>query len=61
MTQLQTMFGNICYSPIHESAAIRELPANQMTIFEKAEAEKSNQYALRAAQEFSDLAHRILK
>jgi hypothetical protein len=32
-----------------------------MTIFEKAEAEKSNKYALRAAQEFSNLAKRILK
>jgi chromosome partitioning protein len=61
LLQLQAMFGELCFSPIHECAATRELPANEMTVFEKAEAEKGNKYALRAAQEISDLARRVLK
>ena len=61
LLEIQSTFGPLCCTPIHECAAIRELPANQMTIFEKAEAEKNNKYALRAAQEFSDLARRLLK
>ena len=48
-------------SPIHESAALRELPANHVTIFEKAEAEGSKKTAARAAQEFENLARTILR
>jgi chromosome partitioning protein len=61
LQQLQQMFGALALAPIHETTAIRELPSNQMTIFEKAEEEKNNPYARRAAQEFSTLGKAILR
>ena len=59
--QLQEMFGKLALTPIHEATAVRELPSNQMTVFEKAEAEKNNPYARRAAQEFSELGKAMLR
>ncbi|MCG2785372.1 MAG: ParA family protein [Anaerolineae bacterium] len=61
LLHLQQAFGALALPPIHECTAIRELPANQMTIFEKAEAEKTNSYVRRAAQEYSALGKAILK
>jgi chromosome partitioning protein len=61
LKQLQQMFGDLALAPIHESTAIRELPANQMTIFEKATAEQNNAYVRRAALEFSNLGKAILR
>lgn len=61
LQEIRNLFGNLTFSPIHESTVVRELPANQMTIFEKLGAEKSNSYVLRAAQEFSALAKNLLK
>ena len=58
---LQEYFGESLLPVIHESAAVRELPANQMTIFEKALAEKSNSYAQRSAEEFRSVATEILR
>ncbi|NCP86766.1 MAG: hypothetical protein CO094_11280 [Anaerolineae bacterium CG_4_9_14_3_um_filter_57_17] len=61
LDEIRALFGDAVLSPIHEAAAVRELPANQLTIFEKLASEKSNRYALRAAQEFSGLAKNLLK
>ena len=54
-------FPEVCLSPIHESTALRELPNNQATIFEKAEAERGKKSAQRATQEFEALARTILR
>jgi chromosome partitioning protein len=50
-----------CLPPIHQSTAIRELPNNRLTIFEKAEVEGDKKTASRAAQEFEALARVILR
>lgn len=60
LKQLNELFGDLALSPIHEATAIRELPSNQLTIFEKAEVER-NIYTRRAAGEFSALGKAILR
>jgi chromosome partitioning protein len=59
LKDLKQAFPGLVFPPIHEAAAIRELPSNQMTIFEKAAAEKGNRYASRAAEEFHALVREI--
>ena len=60
LAELERLFGDAVLPTIHESAAIRELPSNQMTIFEKAQAEKGK-YTQRAAKEFEEVAREILR
>ena len=60
LVELERLFGDAVLPVIHESAAIRELPSNQMTIFEKADVEKGK-YTQRAAKEFEAVAKEILR
>jgi chromosome partitioning protein len=57
----QTAFTDACLPPVHESTALRELPSNRLTIFEKADVEGSKKTAARAAQEFETLTRAILR
>jgi chromosome partitioning protein len=61
LANYQSAFADACLPPIHESTAIRELPSNRMTVFEKAEVEGSKKTAARAAQEFEALARATLR
>jgi chromosome partitioning protein len=61
LTRYQTAYPDTCLSPIHESAALRELPNNRMTIFEKADLEGGKKTVARASQEFETLARAILR
>jgi chromosome partitioning protein len=61
LANYKSAFPEACLPPIHESTALRELPNNRLTIFEKAEAEGRKKTASRAAQEFEDLARIVLR